>query len=205
VMSDVGGQPRLLSAVFLTRGDRTPEPTLSPSSAVFSRPPALADYFATPTPALGDAFVRGAPTDQAQPDTGPLKFDEALLAKLDAANRRINTGFIGRSDAVTFGDSEYWHMPIMDGTGVGDCKDFVLEKRSALIADGIPARDLSIAIVLTHRGEGHAVLLVSTDKGEYVLDNLSPWVIPWRAVNYHWLKRQMPGEPLSWVSIASAG
>ena len=63
---------------------------------------------------------------------------------------------------------------------------------------------LTIAIVRTRQGEGHAVLLVATDQGEYVLDNLSPWAMPWRQVGYQWLKRQAPGQPLTWVSIGGS-
>jgi predicted transglutaminase-like cysteine proteinase len=83
----------------------------------------------------------------------------------------------------------------------GDCKDYVLEKRRALVADGVPAADLSIAIVMTPWGETHAVLLVRTDRGELVLDSLSQWIQPWRKVHYKWIKRQAPGQQLTWVSL----
>ena len=80
-------------------------------------------------------------------------------------------------------------------------KDYVLEKRRALIAEGVPAANLSIAIVKTPRGETHAVLLVATDRGELVLDSLSDWIQPWWKVRYTWISRQAPGQQLSWVAI----
>jgi predicted transglutaminase-like cysteine proteinase len=51
------------------------------------------------------------------------------------------------------------------------------------------------------RGETHAVLLVTTDRGELVLDNLSSWVKPWQDVRYQWIERQAPGQPLTWVKV----
>lgn len=69
----------------------------------------------------------------------------------------------------------------------------------------MPAADLSLAVVRTSWGEMHAVLLVSTNRGELVLDNLTSAVMSWRDVDYTWLERQKPGDPLSWVSVASTG
>ncbi len=77
----------------------------------------------------------------------------------------------------------------------------MLEKRGALIADGVPAEALSIAIVQTRWGETHAVLLVNTDQGEIVLDSLSDWIKPWRKAPYRWVERQAPGHQLTWVSL----
>jgi predicted transglutaminase-like cysteine proteinase len=47
----------------------------------------------------------------------------------------------------------------------------------------------------------HAVLLVATVEGEVVLDNLSPWVLPWNEAPYQWLDRQAPGAPTQWVHV----
>ena len=161
---------------------------------------------AAATPQLGDLFGLSSTTQApahylAAPARTALTLDGSLLARLNETNRRINFAIRPKLDSETFGDSDYWHLPLLDGTGVGDCKDYVLEKRRA---EGVPADALSIAIVRTRHGEGHAVLLVSTDQGEYVLDNLTPWVMPWKAVDYQWQKRQVPGQPLNWVSIGGA-
>ena len=152
---------------------------------------------------------RGAPPlPDAQPDRGqtvvvqPLHTDHALLAELDRVNLRINRAIRYVSDRTLYGDEDYWRLPLdAGGRAEGDCKDYVLEKRRALIAHGVPAADLSIAIVETSWGETHAVLLVTTDRGELVLDSLSPWIKPWQDVRYRWIERQAPGRQLTWVKL----
>jgi predicted transglutaminase-like cysteine proteinase len=132
----------------------------------------------------------------------PLAKTPELVRELDAVNGRINSAIRYVSDAVLFGDEDHWHLPLSDGgRPEGDCKDYVLEKRRALIADGVPAADLSIALVKTTFGESHAVLLVTTDEGELVLDSLTYAIRPWQEVRYHWIERQAPGQQLNWVSI----
>ena len=81
----------------------------------------------------------------------------------------------------------------------------MLEKRRALIARGVPAAALSIAVVTTNQGEGHAVLLVDTNQGEVVLDSLSPSIVSWRDIPYSWVERQVPGEPMIWVRPGQGG
>ena len=135
-------------------------------------------------------------------DNAPLTTNPALMAQLDRVNLQVNRAIRYVSDRVLFGDEDYWHLAIgPDGKGAGDCKDYVLEKHRALVAAGVPASDLSIAIVSTPGGETHAVLLVRTDRGELVLDSLSQWIQPWRKVHYKWIKRQAPGQQLTWVSL----
>ena len=159
--------------------------------------------------ATAPTVSRGAPPlPDAQPDRGqtavvqPLHTDHALLAELDRVNSRINRAIRYVSDRVLYGNEDYWHLPLeAGGRAEGDCKDYVLEKRRALIADGVPAANLSIAIVETSWGETHAVLLVTTDRGELVLDSLSSWVRPWQDVRYRWIERQAPGQSLSWVKL----
>ena len=57
--------------------------------------------------------------------------------------------------------------------GAGDCEDYVLEKRRELMHKGLSASDLLITVVRKPDGEGHAMLTVRTDKGDFVLDNLT--------------------------------
>ena len=87
-----------------------------------------------------------------------------------------------------------------------DCVGYVLAKREALIRVGLPADALSPAVVRTRGGVVHAVLLVTTSAGDQVLDNLSPYVDPWRRVDYEWIKRQVPsGDGSRWAWIERSG
>jgi predicted transglutaminase-like cysteine proteinase len=85
--------------------------------------------------------------------------------------------------------------------GRGDCKDYVLVKQRKLIEAGFPREALLIAIVWTKQNQGHAVLLVRTDKGEFALDNLSKEVRLWSKTPYDYVKRQTRTNPNAWVYI----
>jgi|WetSurMetagenome_2_1015567.scaffolds.fasta_scaffold76781_2 predicted transglutaminase-like cysteine proteinase len=132
-----------------------------------------------------------------------LPLNPATMEELNAVNRLINQQIIFAPDIVTYGVDDYWAEPLEAGQTHGDCEDYVLEKRRALIERGAPESALSIAVVRTRRGEGHAVLLVATDQGELVLDSLTPWVVGWQEAPYEWVERQKPGEPMVWVRTGS--
>lgn len=137
------------------------------------------------------------------PETAPAVPARVLpsLNDLEGVNSRINRAIRRSSDLDTFGALDVWNAP-SGPRARGDCEDYVLAKRRALIEAGVDPDLMSIALVRTRRGEAHAVLLVQTDDGEQVLDNLSPWVIRWDQAPYEWLERQTPGSPLTWVRPA---
>lgn len=123
-------------------------------------------------------------------------------ALLSHTNERINRAIAQRADADIYGVGELWATPLSDGRAAGDCEDYVLEKRRALIAAGLPREALSIAVVTTDRGLTHAVLVVATNKGDYVLDSLSAWILPWAKTGYTWKERQVDGSASRWAFAA---
>jgi predicted transglutaminase-like cysteine proteinase len=133
-----------------------------------------------------------------QPASTPHMTKE-LWSLLERVNQDVNTKIRPVHDIEQFGFEDYWTLPIATGTMAGDCKDYVLEKRRILMAAGLPMPALSITLGTTAWGEYHAVLLVHTTEGDYVLDNLSPWVTPWKDVTYVWSKRQSTENPDIWV------
>jgi predicted transglutaminase-like cysteine proteinase len=60
---------------------------------------------------------------------------------------------------------------------------------------------LLITVVLDEKGEGHAVLTVATDDGDFVLDNRRNEVLQWSDTNYKFLKRQSHADPRQWVAL----
>ena len=50
-------------------------------------------------------------------------------------------------------------------------------------------------------GEGHAVLTVRTDKGDFILDNKRRDVMRWAETPYTFVKRQSERNPLVWISL----
>jgi predicted transglutaminase-like cysteine proteinase len=90
----------------------------------------------------------------------------------------------------------------MPERAVGDCKDFALTKRQRLIASGWPSSALLVAIVRTFSGEQHLILVARTNKGDFVLDNLTQRVVPWTSAAYSWEKIQSPINIWIWHAIA---
>lgn len=158
---------------------------------------------ATTTPIGWLMFCReNAPDCRPIPSEGvaPRQASEVLLAEVDALNRRINTRVRPVTDRVLYGVEERWTYPDQNK---GDCEDFALEKRRELHASGIPVADLLMTVVRKRDGEGHAVLTVRTDEGDYVLDNLDPRMKRWDETNYTFVKRQSSADPNVWLTIVN--
>jgi len=77
----------------------------------------------------------------------------------------------------------------------------VLLKRRILIERGFPESTLLITVVRDENDEGHAVLTVRTDKGDFVLDNKRREVMRWADTPYTFIKRQSERNPLVWISL----
>jgi predicted transglutaminase-like cysteine proteinase len=113
-------------------------------------------------------------------------------------NNVVNEQIRPMTDMEHYGVVEKWAYP---DDGYGDCEDYVLLKRRMLSELGWPKQALLITVVRDTQGEGHAVLTVKTDKGEFVLDNQNPDVLPWSETAYRYVKRQSQFDPNVWVSL----
>ena len=151
--------------------------------------------------AAGGPGIADLAQPTAQEAVAVFTLDRAGWRLVSRVNRRLNREIRQVSDDRLYGVEDFWQRP--EGSRArGDCEDYVLAKRAALIAEGVPAEALSIAIVETRWGESHAVLLLASDRGEFILDSLSPWVTRWDRVDYAWRERQLPGRPFDWVQVA---
>lgn len=83
----------------------------------------------------------------------------------------------------------------------GDCEDFALTKKARLMRLGFPAGALRMAVAKTPYGEGHAVLVVSTNRGDFVLDNRNNVVLAFNKTDLRWEKIQGGKNPLLWYTI----
>jgi predicted transglutaminase-like cysteine proteinase len=136
----------------------------------------------------GQATARQAPTELTRP----------LWARIVDVNNLVNTMVVPRTDREIWGVEERWSYPT---DGVGDCEDYVLEKRRLLMQAGMPAGNLLITVVRQPNGDGHAVLTARTSLGDFVLDNLEPRVLAWQDTPYEFLKQQSERNSGVWVSI----
>ena len=129
--------------------------------------------------------------------------DIRLNKKTLAAIAKINTSVNAAIEPITNLDHwgtmvDHWDYPV---DGKGDCKVYALYKRKLLIEQGFPRQALLMTIVRDLDGEGHAILTIKTDHGEFVLDNLSDEVRPWNVTGYRFVKRQSQEDPNVWLAI----
>ena len=73
-------------------------------------------------------------------------------------------------------------------------------KRQMLIKAGWPREALLITVVRDKKGDGHAVLTVKTNRGEFVLDNQETKSWPGKT-GYRFIKRQSQSDPNVWVAL----
>jgi predicted transglutaminase-like cysteine proteinase len=130
--------------------------------------------------------------------TNPERVTDALWHTIRTVNAEVNASVRPMNDLDIYGKDEVWAYP---ADGVGDCEDYVLEKRRALARSGLSLGNLLITVVRKQDGEGHAVLTIRTDRGDFVLDNLTNAVRQWNDTGYHFLKRQASNHTGHWVSI----
>jgi predicted transglutaminase-like cysteine proteinase len=113
-------------------------------------------------------------------------------------NRWVNETIKPMTDQEHWGVIERWSFPT---DGYGDCEDYVLLKRKMLIEAGWPQEALLITVVRDKKGDGHAVLTVKTDKGEFILDNQNENVLAWHDTGYRFVKRQSQADQNVWVAL----
>ncbi len=127
----------------------------------------------------------------------PLKLVESNWRTLLRINFDVNNAIIPMTDEEIYGVDERWAYP----RSVGDCEDYALLKRKMLINAGFPESDLLITVVLQPNGDGHAVLTVRTDHGDFILDNMRNKVLLWSETEYRFLKRQSSENSGRWVKL----
>lgn len=96
-------------------------------------------------------------------------------AALDLVNRRVNGAIRYRSDRAIWGSNDYWATPAeIARKGAGDCEDFAITKYWLLRSMGVSEERMQLVLLQdTRRQLFHAVLVVHTAGGAYVLDNVS--------------------------------
>lgn len=131
---------------------------------------------------------------------GTVVLTKARWRELNDTNVAINRAVRPVTDQALYQRAEYWTY----ATTAGDCEDYALNKRRALIALGWPESALLLATARNSLGELHAVLVATTDRGDFVLDNVTNFVDPWEAVPYRWVSRQDRAAPLAWHRAGTA-
>lgn len=144
------------------------------------------------------AFVKFCKNNPADCTRGAGAATIALDAVRERELRRVNATVNRSIRAVNDSDGrDVWQA----GVASGDCEDFALTKRRKLISLGWSPRALRMAVVRTRSGEGHAVLVVKTSRGDLVLDNRTGIIKPWRQTDLSWVKIQSGDNPRLWHAL----
>lgn len=132
--------------------------------------------------------------------SGPLGAD--ALAVAAQVNGHVNSTVPQIEDIAQYGVTDRWALPTARG---GDCEDIAMLKKKLLVQAGLPAQDLLIATVLDRNRQNHAVLVMRTAEGDYILDNLTRQIKPWEATGYTFLTMQDPRAPARWDAVLEGG
>lgn len=145
-------------------------------------------------------FCNDNPADCHHSTSAPrdIVMTQGAWKDLVRVNSWVNENVKPMTDMDHWGVVEKWSYPT---DGYGDCEDYVLQKRKMLIDAGWPREALLITVVRDKRGDGHAVLTVKSDKGEFILDNQNEEILPWTETGYRFVKRQSQTDVNVWVSL----
>lgn len=163
--------------------------------------PAFAPVTGPTSIPVGAAEFCRANRNDCGPSARPIPAEsltEASWQQLTAVNDEVNRKIVPETDEQLYHVAEYWTYPTK---GAGDCEDIALEKRKELIAAGWDESTLLMTVVREPDGEGHAVLMVRTDRGDLILDNQSAEVLVWNQTPYAYIKRQSQTDAGKWVGL----
>ena len=108
---------------------------------------------------------------------------------VESINRKVNASVSYMSDSEQFGVPEWWSEA---RSGFDDCDGYALLKRAMLKEQGFDEDKIHIAtcwINVKADDTGHCVLIVETEKGQFVLDNnlKDPVPLNFQAADYKYI------------------
>ncbi|MGH6675124.1 MAG: transglutaminase-like cysteine peptidase [Xanthobacteraceae bacterium] len=101
-----------------------------------------------------------------------------LADRVEYANEYLNA--VRYVPAIkNWGSPAYWETPFEFLTRGGQCQDYAISKYLALRASGVPDSAMRVVIVHDRRtSQDHAILIVTVDSRDLVLDNMTTTVDP---------------------------
>jgi len=147
-------------------------------------------------------FCRRMPAECAVDVSEPatIALTPAVWHSIVSVNRRVNARLVAITDMDHWGVADRWDIPTDEA---GDCEDFQLLKRKLLAAAGLPQRAMRMTVVVDEKNEGHAVMMLRTDRGDLILDNKTDAVLHWFDTGYVFVKRESQ-DRMGWTSLGGA-
>ena len=112
---------------------------------------------------------------------------------MEKVNAEVNAAVAYTPDPEKYSSADWWEDALDEGNQ-GDCEDYAIAKLRRLIALGWKREELKLGLCKVETGEYHAVLVVTCDGQDWVLDNRHPFPTRWEDLPYKWDKFYMFGE-----------
>lgn len=128
----------------------------------------------------------------------PLRQEADIASAVREVNLSVNRQVRPARDRDNYGMAENWTLPAGNR---GDCEDYALLKKKLLIERGVPADKLLLAVVVNNGLEPHVVLLFRGEDADYLLDNMTDAVLPWRLSGYTVVKMQSAADQTAWSAV----
>jgi predicted transglutaminase-like cysteine proteinase len=141
------------------------------------------------------AYAAECAVDPSEPEK--VELTPKLWRLVTGVNTRVNKEIEPITDMDHWGVVERWDLA---EDGKGDCEEYVLIKRKRLAEAGVPRRALRAVVVIDEENAGHAVLMLRTDKGDFILDNKRNAVLAWHQTGYVYVKRESQ-DRIGWVAL----
>ncbi len=107
------------------------------------------------------------------------------MVQMRALNLYVNRARYA-SDMRNYGVDDFWATPSQLFERGGDCEDYVVAKYAALRVLGVAADDMRISVARDlRRAKTHAVLMVTVEGREYMMDSQNPLVLPASEVRHY--------------------
>jgi predicted transglutaminase-like cysteine proteinase len=126
-----------------------------------------------------------------------IELNAQTLELLKRVNHNVNLSIVPTLKSYGTDLQDGWTI----APSLGDCNDYAVTKRHELLESGMPSKTLRLSVVKTSSGIGHLVLVVTTTRGDLVLDNLTEAIRPWQSTGYLWLKIQSAADSRFWFEI----
>ncbi|MEL6978645.1 MAG: transglutaminase-like cysteine peptidase [Pseudomonadota bacterium] len=150
-----------------------------------------AEQVADATSGMADAMARMFGSDALR--FAPPVLTPERMEMLKQVNTAVNTTIHPREDR----GADHWELNWRSG----DCEEYVLMKREMLARMGWPRTALRITVVRDFQGY-HAVLVVETDQGGFVLDNMVEHITTVSGSPYEFVVAQSVERPGEWVRVS---
>jgi predicted transglutaminase-like cysteine proteinase len=129
-----------------------------------------------------------------------IELTPETLELLQRVNSSVNAAIIPISKDYGTDLEDGWTISPSEG----DCNDYAVTKRHELLGNGLPSNALRLSVVKTVSGIGHLVLVIATENGDMVLDNLTEAIRPVQSTDYHWLKIQSASDARFWYEVKAS-